>query len=476
MAHWLCIRVPQLPLEIFSRSGDQALPLAVSDHAQRASVLFCNEAAQKRGVCPGLAVAAARALAHELVVWPRDHAAEREALHGLAAWACQFSPQVSLYPPCALLLEVQGSLTLFGGRAALLERLHTGLARLGYKTRLAGAPTPLAAWSLACCQREHHVEARQQLSAVLAPLPVSVLDWDQALLDRLDGIGVRRLGEVFRLPRDGLARRFGRHSLLYLDRLLGRVPDPQTLYQPPLQFKRRLLLPAEIAQAQALLFALQRLILELCGWLQGQGAAVQTLDIALVHREARLTPLCITVHRESRDAEQFTTLLRERLERLVLQDPVIEIELRAGRIVKLDAQSLDLFGKAAEQGRVDLLDRLRARLGEQAVRGISAIAEHRPEYAWSYSDPGTSRQDSNGRERPLWLLSVPRRLKTRNGRPQWQGELKLQAGRERIESGWWDGQDIARDYFIAVNPSGSCYWIYRELTGERHWYLQGVFE
>ena len=71
---------------------------------------------------------------------------------------------------------------------------------------------------------------------------------------------------------------------------------------------------------------------------------------------------------------------------------------------------------------------------------------------------------------------MPRQLKTRSGRPQLQGELKLEPGCERIESGWWDEQDVARDYFVATNSFGSCYWIYRELSGERHWYLQGVFE
>jgi protein ImuB len=371
---------------------------------------------------------------------------------------------------------VQGSLALFGGRVALLKKLRTGLVELGYHVQLAGAPTPLAALSLARCQREQMVEQQHQLAAALAPLPISVLDWEQTLLERMDGMGVRRLGDVLQLPRDGLARRLGRQSLLYLDRMLGRHPDPQILYRPPTQFKHRLQLPSEIEHAQVLLFALQRLVLELCGWLQGLGAGVQTFDVALWHRQGRHTSLCIGIHKESRDAKQFTILLRERLARLELQEAVIAVELHAGKIVKLEAQSLDLFDKTDVRGGVDLLDRLRARLGDQAVQGISAVAEHRPEYAWCHNEPGHSQKESNGQQRPLWLLAVPRQLETRSGRPRLQGELRLQPGCERIESGWWDEQDVARDYFVAINPSGSCYWIYRELSGERHWYLHGVFE
>ncbi|UCE77593.1 MAG: DNA polymerase Y family protein [Gammaproteobacteria bacterium] len=473
---WLCIRIPQLALEVFSRSGSEEQPLAVCDDGRPASILFCNPPARRRGICSGMPVAAARALAHDLSVCSRDRQAEADALHGLAAWAYQFSSQVSLYPPFALLLEVRRSLSLFGGYTALLERIRAGLGELGYQTRLAAAPTPLAAVSLACCASEQHVETRSALAAALAPLPLSVLDWEQGLLDRLHGVGVQRLGDLLRLPRDGLARRLGPDSVLYLDRLLGRQPDPRALYQPPPRFERSLQLPAEVGQAGALLFALQRLILELCGWLQGQGAAVQELEVRLWHREQAITRLSIGVQRKSRAAEQFLILLRERLQRLELQQPVIEVGLYAERLLPLDGQSLQLFGAARQACQVDLLDRLRARLGSEAVRGLSAVAEHRPEYAWRYSEPGQGEQAVNGQQRPLWLLPVPRQLKTDHGWPCLQGRLKLQHSRERIESGWWDGQDIARDYFIAESASGSRYWIYRELDGQRRWFLQGLFE
>jgi protein ImuB len=476
MAHWLCILLPQLALEIFARGGDDRQPLAVSDDGRRASVLACNTAALRAGVRPGMAVAAARALQHEMVVCPRQCHAEQDALNALAAWAYQFSAQVSLYPPNALLLEIRASFTLFGGRDALLRRLREGLDALGYSAQLAGAPTPLAALALARCDCEHSVEYAHQLPGALAPLPISVLDWEQKRLDRLDGIGVRRLGELFRLPRDGLGRRFGPDSVDYLDRLLGRRADPQTLYQPPLAFERRLQLPSEVHNAQALLFALQRLLHELCGWLQGQGGAVQRIRIDLLHREGKCTDIELGAQHESRDAEQWATLLRERLQRLQLEQPVTDVKLHTEHILRRDAKTTDLFGPAPQQNHVDLLDRLRARLGDDAIHGISAVADHRPEYAWRYSEPGQGAQTINGQRRPLWLLPVPRRLRTENGRPCLQGCLQLQQDRERIESGWWDGNDIARDYFIARSESGSQYWIYRELDGERRWFLQGVFE
>ncbi len=258
--------MPRLPLEIFTRSeraGEHAL--AVANVGQRAVVLLCNQAAHDAGICAGMPVSSARALIASLIVHRRDVRSEQYALQQLAGWLYQFSSRVSLRPPCTLLLEIQGSQVLFGGRASLLDTVFSGLAALGYQIHSAGAPTPLAAYSLACGGSGRQVESVRELPAALAPLPLSVLDWEQKLLDRLEGMGVHRLGELFRLPRDGLARRLGPVSVRSLDRMLGCCPDPQDLYQPPARFCSRLSLSAEVEQAGALLFSLQRLLLGLPG-------------------------------------------------------------------------------------------------------------------------------------------------------------------------------------------------------------------
>jgi protein ImuB len=95
------------------------------------------------------------------------------------------------------------------------------------------------------------------------------------------------------------------------------------------------------------------------------------------------------------------------------------------------------------------------------------------------TDPttGTSR---SGTSRPLWLLAEPQPLDG-GDRPRYQGALELEEGPECIESGWWDGKDIARDYYIARNASGARLWVFRERR-RRHdngvaggWFLHGVF-
>ncbi|MGH9893564.1 MAG: Y-family DNA polymerase, partial [bacterium] len=137
-ALWLCIHLPALALEVFERGGeDGATPaMAVGGAGPRAEVLVCNQAARGHGIGPGMAAGDARArVAPEggLRVFQRDERAEGQALAGIAAWAMQFTPEVSLAPPDDVLLEVQGSLGLFGGAEALARRVREGMGKLGFR-------------------------------------------------------------------------------------------------------------------------------------------------------------------------------------------------------------------------------------------------------------------------------------------------------------------------------------------------------
>src|SRR5262249_41107695 len=137
-----------------------------------------------------------------------------------------------------------------------------------------------------------------------------------------------------------------------------------------------------------------------------------------------------------------------------------------------------------------VIEHLRARLGNAAVHGIAAYSDHRPEQAWRACEPGTEAAANTLSARPLWLLEAPRRLPVEKeeasadtslslflcyavqGEP---GPLTVLAGPERIESGWWDDGDMARDYFVAMDSAGRKLWVFRERHGEKQWYLHGLF-
>jgi protein ImuB len=162
-------------------------------------------------------------------------------------------------------------------------------------------------------------------------------------------------------------------------------------------------------------------------------------------------------------------VLRERLGRMVLARPVEAIRLEADGFAPLHGTSGGMFGDPAGEAEdwACLVERLRARLGHAAVCGLAAHPDHRPEHAWRRVEPG----EWDPREapappgpRPLWLMNAATRLG--------ENQFVLLAGPERIESGWWDGDEAKRDYFVARLPDASLAWIYRE-AGE--WYLHGIF-
>jgi protein ImuB len=471
---WTAIRLPRLPLEIFLRGSSTPEPFAVEE---RHCVFACDRKAFARGVRAGMAVSAALALAPRLRVAPRDPAAETEALLGVSGWAAQFSPGVALEFPDGVLLEVSGSLKLFRGLEPLLERLRRGLEEMGWNATLAGAPTPRAAFWLALAGKQKFIGSMVELEPALAALPVEVLRRGDETLEALEAIGVRTLGELRALPREGVARRFGQALLDELDRALGLLPDPRNFFIPPARFRAAIELPAEVTQAEALLFAARRLIAQLGGFLAARSGGVQRFVLRLKHRDRAATEIAIGLVAPSRDAEHFTLLLRERLSSLALAEPVREITLQADDVVPLPGRNLGLL---LEQGKPPgqwehLVERLRARLGTGAVYGLVLRAEHRPEHAASAGEPDSKPLHLDFGKRPFWLLERPKRIAEIGAAPHHEGPLELLAGPERIESGWWDGDDVARDYFVARMQSEALVWIYRELRGGGGWYLHGVF-
>jgi protein ImuB len=487
---WLAIHLPALPLEVLGLGHADQTPLAVSISRRGERILRCNPAAADCGVRPGLGVGAARALCAGLRILPRRPGAEREALERLAAWSLGFTPQVSLAPPRALLLEVAGSLALFGGPESLIGRVGEGLADLGYQARLALAPTPLGALVLAR-QGWSPVEGLcplvpdgPALRSALGGLPLAGLGLGlgRRELEDLTRLGLRRVQDLLRLPRQGLRERLGPQRVDWLERLLGESPDPRPWYAPPPLYRGRIELPGEIELAESLLFPCRRLLLELAGLLMGRRAGARRLDWRLVHGDHTETPFSLGAVRPQWAPDLWLGLLRERLGRLALEAPVREVRLAVTEIDSLDLGSPevspDLFPRLAGAGRAPdpaLLDRLRARLGAESVRGLALIADHRPERAWRWCEPGESGAGIPRADRPLWLLPRPQPLEERQGRPWLGGPLDLGQERERIDTGWWDGQEVARDYFVATGTRGARLWIYRDLKGPRGWYLHGLF-
>lgn len=475
---WLGFYFPRLPLDVFA--VEEQVSLAVTRREKGREVIDrCNEQAQEQGIRTGMPLNTALSLVAGLQVWERDRKHEQQVLEGLAGWAWQYSSRIS-FDPLLMLLEVGASLKLFGGFPALLERMRQDQPLPDCLAYWALAPSPSAAALLARYRPETRIDNLQELPGQLADIPLQRLTRKCNVLELMQGIGLSAIGDCLQLPRPELARRTGPEFMLLLDRLLGRVPDPRPLWQPPEEFSQRLLLLHEIGQASALLFPARRLLEALCGFLRGRDGAAQRLQWQFLHRDAEPTLLVQGMLVPSREVDYILEIFRQLLERLTLPEAVVEIVLQVDDWQAFQEQSSDLFRVAQDMQDDVFLERLRARMGSDAVQGIRAQPDHRPERAWRYCEPlenDDDRKDVSARHdhQPIWLLPKPQSLPVRQGHPCYQGRLQLQVFSQRIESGWWDGADVARDYYRASNPAGQQLWVYQDRRSGK-WFLQGFFD
>lgn len=497
---WLALVLPALPLQLAARALEQPGPVAIVEGpAQRPRVAFCDDAAAASGIAPGLKLAAAQALAAELIAIERKPEVERDALHELACWAYQFSAQISLKDD-GLLLETGASEALFGGRAPLARRIARGLRELGYTATFGCAVTPRAAWLIARARAlglaAHDPLEAASLHGALAPLPLRTLDWDERTTDTLHALGLATIGDVLRLPRDAFAKRFGTWLLDDLDRALGREPDPQPLFTPPEIFEAKIELPADVIDAEQLMFPAHRLLRSLEGFLRGRGAGTTELVFTAQH-SARQSPrraqpqaptwIALQLAAPERDAARLAKLAAERLARVRLPQPAITLALRVERLHLFAAINASWLPPAGSGGTdwLQLAETLHARLGSERVFQLQLADDHRPEHAYRVVPLAVDANERNGPapatpQRPLLLVEAPQPLACREETPDYGGPLALVAGPERIESGWWDigtphRKSVHRDYFVARNPRGQTLWVYRELAAPRGWFLHGFF-
>ncbi|MGR9053892.1 MAG: Y-family DNA polymerase, partial [Gammaproteobacteria bacterium] len=384
----------------------------------------------------------------------------------LADAASEFSQWVSLDCPHALLLEVGACLSLFGGPERLREKVRQTSQSLGHRPSIALAPSPAASELLARLNLETIVQQPAKLHSLLGPVPLPALNLDDKLLKRLSRTGVQTLQDLWRLPRDGLARRYGTDLLQYLDALAGNDSRILRQFHRPPRFSGRRELPAELEKLEHFFPAVEQLAGELADFLRRHDAAALAVTLSLHHYRRPASRIDLTFRRAARDAEHCCRLLREKLERTDLSAPVLAVELSSEAIAPFQPQTFDLFDdKNRESDWEAALEQLQVRLGHQALQYPAATADHRPERAGLLAYASET-VDAALPPRPLWLLLEPKPLNP--------SDLHCLPGRERIESGWWDGAPARRDYRIAYDRSGRKLWVYRDLKAGA-WYCHGLF-
>lgn len=422
-------------------------------------------------------------------------------LQALGWWALQFTPRVCVMEG-AVLMELQGSVRLLGGESACLAAVHAGAdawcaAWPGTHVHLSTAPTALAALALRRQASPWPAHCTPQaLAAMLDRCPLAGLQAAQPHSLILQQLGCRTLGQLRRLPRGGVSRRFGAALLDALDQAYGRKTETYSWISVPEQFWQRVAFTGRIDVAQGLMFGVRRLLLQLNAWLCARQCGVTGLVLHWEHdlqrrSEAPAGSHTVRTAQATRNVQHLERLLAEHLARLVLHAPVVAISLEALGVEPLCLGSASLLPEDQQQGEPlhQFIERISARLGADKVTMAHTVADHRPHHMQQWHAASLGRSQSRATpayapqaSHPPWLLHEPLALPVRDGQPVYQGRLQLLAGPERIEAGWWGQGDAApdltlRDYFIAHSQQAGLLWIFqqREPDGLARWYLHGTY-
>jgi protein ImuB len=366
-----------------------------------------------------------------------------------------------------LWIETTGADHLFGGEAALLADLTARLARAGAVAQVGLAGTPGAAWALARFAAPTAAIAPAGTEAdALAPLPVEALRLSPVAVQLLGRFGLRRIGDLYALPRAGLARRFrgaaGMQVIQRLDQALGRLPEPLTGEIAPTAYFTHRVFAEPILHAEGVAQWGARLVVELCAKLEAEGLGARRLVLTGFRTDGCTTWFSAALGLASRDPEHLIRLLRERgwarldvgfgLDALRLSAPVTEPltlsqrslsvspglisgepchasgratfdahsaaqmlrhgcpeQVRARRKEGGGAQALD---PETHKAMAALIDRLTARLGEAAVLRPVWRESWTPERAeglapYAAAPPTTSGRKPAAQPRPLVLFTPP---------------------------------------------------------------------
>ena len=418
---------------------------------------------------------------------------QMQILNEIAGLAESVSTTVSFHSQ-ALVCEIRSSLRYFGG----IDNIHSKLQSLivpALQTRSLGdsflyAASPTVSGSLLLARSGHNalVYQKENLRSALGKLSVDVLDLQKEQHRRLHNMGVRKIRDIWRLPVEGLHKRFGSNFVNSLSKAAGTSPEPTRNYIPSPEFSVSYDLPYEVENLNYLMPIIDEILIKLRDFLIQRDLSTSHLLLSMAHEKRSRTEIDIGLRQPTRHRDHLLLLIETHFAQLAVPAPVVGLKLEVKQFdaflsesdALLPEEQVECRSKINSKNLDQFMEQLHARLGDDALKSINTVAEHCPEYATqqlNYEDKKAqmSATGVTNNPRPFWLLDEPIQLTLKGSKLYHRQAITLISGPERIETYWWSGLDILRDYYIARERNGSRLWVFRERSGERNWFLHGYF-
>jgi protein ImuB len=514
MSRMVSVWLPALPIERLKRirNGKPCpvdRPFALVGSADRGLVLTAlNAAALRSGLIPGLGLADARAICPLLLTAPAEPEKDAACLLALARWSSRYSPSLNVDGEDGLWLDVSGVPHLFGGANALLDDMAKRFAHLGFTARLALAETLGGAHALARYGRVSSLIVPQgKIGEALASLPVEALRLAEEIVRLLKRLGLKRIGQLYDLPRASLERRF--HSretaeavLHRLDQALGRREEPRSPLLPAPDYAARFPFPEPLITHEGVVAGLDHLAEKLCQALNLARRGARRLQLAIYRADGTSAVIDAGLSAPSREPSHLARLFADRVEAVDVGFGVDLMVLAALATEPLLPAQTAFTRREGRERQEPLIDRLASRLSGAAVRRLFSRESHIPERAqetrsalagaspWSKPSPAKP-------PRPCLLFAEPEPVDVLAEIPEgpparftWRRVTRRVVkaeGPERISPEWWrelvrSSGSRPRDYYRIEDEDGRRYWVFRAGLYQESdakdlptWFLHGVF-
>jgi len=484
LTDWKCIRQPEL----------KGKPLVCAGPAHgRMQITAANKEAIEQGIHPGMALADARAVIHEIEVFDEKQGRKQKLLEGLARWAIRYTP-FSATSDDGIMLEVTGCCHLWGGEAEYMRHIFSRLNRLGYDLSIAMADTIGTAWAMARFAKNGSIVPVNQQHLALINLPPAALRLETGTIERLHKLGLNRINRFIQMPRSVLRRRFGAPLLLRVDQAMGTEPEAFNTIELIAEYEERLPCIEPIRTAKAIEIAIEKLLISLCKRLKADGLGIRKALLKSYRIDGKIISSSIGTNQSSDDPNHLVKLFALQISGIA---PGMGIELFSMTALHTEniskaQEKLWFSTQGLENGKLaELLDKVEGKVGKNVVRRYLPRADYWPERAYKMASSLTEKSEShfhNPAGRPIQLLSIPERIEVTAPIPDYppmlfiyQGErhsIKKADGPERLERAWWLEKGEHRDYYIVEDEKGQRYWLFRSghyAAENSQWFIHGFF-
>ena len=459
----------------------------------RMVVKASSQTLSREGIMPGMVVADVRAILPSVEVYPEEPDAQEKHLKDLAEYCFRYTPVIATDSPDGLMLDISGCPHLWGGELSYLKAIITRFQKSGYDVHAAIADTIGTAWAVTHCGNSNPIVAPGRQAKALLSLPPAALRLESTILQRMEKLGFREIGQFIRIPRSNLRRRFGDVLLTRLGQALGTEHETLQPVFPAPVYQERLPCLEPIRTAKGIEIALIRLLERLCERFFREGKGMRTGIFKGYRIDGETVQISIGTNRASRNAAHLFKLFELKIPEI---EPALGIELftlEATLVEDVSETQEALWNAGGNNPKAiaELLDNIAGKVGMQAihrylpqehywpensVKEVSSL-EEQPEAEWRTDHP-----------RPLHLLPEPEPVEVMVVLPdypplhfRYRGTIIRIAkadGPERIEQEWWLRTGPPRDYYRVEDENGARYWLFRlGLYGNERpqWFLHGFF-